>query len=262
MSLKILIVDDEPLAREGVRMHLQHEQDVEIVGECGNVDEAAAALAKEHVDLVFLDIRMPRHTGFDLISRIGTDNMPLVIFTTAYDEFAIRAFQVNALDYLLKPIDPLLFSESLNRARDALEQQSMQARTAKLNALLNEWQADDNGSPVASGDQERLVVRAHGHVHFIRPADIQWVEAEGDYITLHTADRSHLLRDTMRNMEQRLTPLGFQRIHRSVIVKLDIISELISNDNGDYQVVISSGQSLKLSRNYRDALFEKLQYQG
>lgn len=259
--INVLVVDDEPLAREGVKLQLAKEADFNVIGECGNAVDAIKSIQNSKPDLVFLDIKMPGQTGFDVINAIGSENMPLVIFMTAYDQYAIDAFQINALDYLLKPINPALFKESLNRARNELKRDQFTQHTKQLNALLKGFDRTLNGEdvePDVSKQQERIVVRSHGHVYFVRPQDILWIEAEGDYVNVHTKNRSHLLRDTMRNMEKRLANIGFQRIHRSLIVKVDIIVELTSLDSGDYDVIIENGTKLKLSRSYRDQLFERL----
>jgi two-component system LytT family response regulator len=257
MKLRVLIVDDEPLAREGVRMHLEKEQDIEIIGECANAKSAIEAIANLQPDLIFLDIKMPKQTGFDVVKTIGVDKMPMVIFLTAYDKYAIEAFQINATDYLLKPINPELFSKSVERARSEFKKEAITRRTKQLSALLDGLSEQTTDSKQANRN-EKIVVRSHGHVHFLRPEDILWVEAEGDYISLHTTEKNHLIRETMRNMEKRLVDHGFQRIHRSIIVKLDAIVKLSSLDTGDYQVLVSNGDKLKLSRSYRDTLFEKL----
>ncbi|MFT5690943.1 MAG: two-component system LytT family response regulator [Oceanicoccus sp.] len=259
MTIRVLVVDDEPLAREGVILLLQHHADIDVIGECGNGSDAIRSILADKPDLVFLDIKMPKFSGFDVIKAVGIEQMPMVIFLTAYDEYAIDAFQVNALDYLLKPINGALFDESLARARKEINSQRIIDRSAQLKVLLTETAPHIDVETPPKEKSERIVVRAHGHVRFIKPEEIQWVEAEGDYINIHTEDKSHLVRDTMRNMEQRLEHHGFQRIHRSVIVKLALISELITLDSGDYEVVIANGSKLKLSRGYRDSLFKKLQ---
>ncbi|MFS1524263.1 LytR/AlgR family response regulator transcription factor [Microbulbifer sp. 2304DJ12-6] len=256
MTIKILIVDDEPLARDGVKFHLEAQVDIEIIGECPNAEKAIDFIQDHKPDLVFLDIKMPGKTGFDVIQEVGTDNMPLVIFMTAYDQYAIEAFQVNALDYLLKPINPTLFYESLNRARTEIKKKQISQYSQQLTDLLQGLNTEPGG--IDAQNSERIVVRSHGHVYFVRPQDVQWVEAKGDYVTVHTHNRTHLLRETMRNMEKRLEGAGFQRIHRSLIVKVDLIIELISLDSGDYEVVIEGGTKLKLSRSYRDSLFAHL----
>ena len=263
--IRTIIVDDEPLAREGICLNLQGHKDVLVLEQCQNAQEAIESIRRLKPELVFLDIKMPGGTGFDVITTIGTHNMPLVIFLTAYDKYAIDAFKINALDYLLKPINPDLFDESLNRVRNEIEKEHISAKSQQLTTLLNEMampvskinQSDKNARQ-QENDDERIVVRSSGHVHFIRPDDIIWVQADGDYIHLNTQNRSHLIRETMRNMETRLTPHGFQRIHRSVIVRVKQITEMITSDQGDYEVVLQTGQRLKMSRQYRETLFNLL----
>lgn len=266
--IRTIIVDDEPLAREGISLNLEGHKDVVVLEQCQNAQEAIASIRRLKPDLVFLDIKMPGGTGFDVIKTIGAHNMPLVIFLTAYDKYAIDAFKINALDYLLKPINPDLFDESLNRARNEIEKDSISEKSRQLTTLLNEIAMSapvksqpDNNSLLQENNDERIVVRSSGHIHFIRPDEIIWVQADGDYIHLHTPNRSHLIRETMRNMENRLTPHGFQRIHRSVIVRVEQITEMITSEQGDYEVVLQTGQRLKMSRQYRETLFKLLNTQ-
>jgi two-component system LytT family response regulator len=259
--INVLIVDDEPLAREGLRMHLTGHKDVHVVGECENAQQAIENILQLQPDLVFLDIKMPNGSGFDVIKTLGSNNIPLVIFLTAYDQFAIDAFKVNALDYLLKPINPVLFDESLNRARNELERNRISAKSKQLSALINDMGLS-TPTHQQTKEQQRIVVRSSGHVYFLRPEEIIWVQADGDYIHLHTDNRSHLIRETMRHMEQRLIIHGFHRIHRSAIVRMSLISEMITSDNGDYEVILSNGEQIKMSRHYRDTLLEKLNAQS
>ena len=254
MKIRALIVDDEPLAREGVALALAAEHDVEIVGACGDGPSAVRAIRELAPDLVFLDVKMPGLDGFAVINEIGTDKMPPVIFLTAYEEHALRAFRVNALDYLLKPIDAEDLRKSLERARRRRAQDELGAWRGELRALVaavaHERQAADTA--------ERILVRTNGRVHVLDPLKIDWVEAAGDYVTIHAAGKSHLVRDSLRNIETRLAPHGFLRIHRSTLVKLATIRELIAKDSGDHEVVLHDGTVLRLSRNYKDALYEAL----
>ncbi len=265
--IRVLIVDDEPLAREGIQLHLAGHKDVHIVAECENAEQAISSIRRLQPDLVFLDIKMPGGTGFDVVKTIGSNNMPPVIFLTAYDQYAIEAFKINALDYLLKPINPDLFDESLNRARDEMEKQRITDKSRQLSALLQEMDLGEAGlrggrsEDVAEPQDQRIVVRSSGHVYFIKPEEVLWVQADGDYINLHTEKRSHLIRETMRNMESRLADHGFQRIHRSVIVKVNLISEMLTSEHGDYEVVLQNGAKLKMSRQYRETLFQQLNAQ-
>jgi len=251
--MQVLIVDDEPLAREGLRLLLQQFNDVSIAGECSNGAEAIQFITTKVVDLVFLDIQMPKVNGFDVIEAVGPEQMPTVVFITAFDEYAVKAFKVNALDYLLKPLDPDQLAISLDRVRNEIDKRNVSERAQLLRALLNSDEPN-----FQAHNRQRIVVRNAGHVYFIQPSEIIWVEANGDYVTLHANDRDHLLRDTMHNMEKRLSGYGFRRIHRSNIVNLNCIAELIANDSGDYQVVLKDKQILKLSRSYRDELYAAL----
>jgi len=254
MKIRALIVDDEPLAREGVALALAAERDVEIVGSCEDGPSAVRAIRELAPDLIFLDVKMPGLDGFGVINEIGTDKMPPVIFLTAYEEHALRAFRVNALDYLLKPIDAEDLRKSVERARRRRAQDELGAWRGELRALVaavaHERQAADTA--------ERILVRTNGRVHVLDPLKIDWVEAAGDYVTIHAAGKSHLVRDSLRNIETRLAPHGFLRIHRSTLVKLATIRELVAKDSGDHEVVLHDGTVLRLSRNYKDALYEAL----
>ena len=254
MKLRTLIVDDEPLAREGVALALAKERDVEIVGSCGDGPSAVRAIRELEPDLVFLDVKMPGLDGFGVIGEIGADKMPLVIFLTAYEQHALRAFRIDALDYLLKPIDAEDLRKSVERARRRHGQDAIGAWRGELRALVAAVAHERAGAETA----ERILVRTNGRVHVLDPLKIDWVEAAGDYVTIHAAGKSHLVRDSLRNIETRLAPHGFLRIHRSTLVKLATIRELVAKDSGDHEVVLHDGTVLRLSRNYKDALYEAL----
>lgn len=263
MTIKVLIVDDEPLAREGVSLHLKDEKEFTIIGECENGSDAIRTILSLKPDLVFLDIKMPKVNGFDVVNAVGSEHMPPVIFLTAYDEYAIEAFNTHAIDYLLKPIDKLRFKESLKHAREQILKNAISQRSAQLTQLLSQTQGLT--TPTAPANQtsttmqnERLVIRSNGHVYLLKAEDIYWVEAEGDYVTVHTPKKSHLVRETMKKMEARLSEQGFQRVHRSSIVNLSYVNELISLDSGDYQIILRDNTCVKLSRNYRDILYQRL----
>lgn len=255
MSIRTLIVDDEPLAREGVALQLRKESDVEIIAECENGTEAIKVIRNAKPDLVFLDIRMPKLSGFDVIEKVGAANMPLVIFLTAYDEYAIEAFRRNALDYLLKPLDKAVFRDSLQKAREQLEKNRLAAQAEKLAKLLATMATSQ---PPSTQLPPRIAVKLSGQVHFLAPAELHWVESEGDYVNVHTSTRSHLVRESMQAMERRLEPYGFLRIHRSAIINLDRIVRLVTTDSGDYEVHMTDGIALKVGRNYRDGLFARV----
>jgi two-component system, LytTR family, response regulator len=263
MSINVIIIDDEPLAREGIALHLQQENDINIVAECANGSDAIRAILSLKPDLVFLDIKMPKVNGFDVINAVGITHMPPVIFLTAYDEYAIDAFKTHAIDYLLKPIDSERLKESVAHAREQILKNKISQRSEQLTQLLTQTQGLTSNTTTiepcfATTSNERLVIRSNGHVYLLKAKDIHWVEAEGDYVSVHTPQKSHLVRETMKNMEQRLSEQGFQRVHRSAIVNLSYVSELVSLDNGDYHIILHDNTKVKLSRNYRDILYQRL----
>lgn len=255
MNLRVLIADDEPLAREGVVLFLKN-SDVDIVAQCENGEQAVQCIRELQPDLVFLDINMPGLNGIEVVQAVGPEHMPLTIFLTAHDKYAIEAFRINALDYLLKPLNAEHFAASLNRAREELDKRRLHAHKQQLAQLLQSL--GGAAAPRSEPGANRVLVRSAGHVYFLKPQDIHWIEADGDYVNIHTENKTHLVRETLKTMEERLGNDGFQRIHRSSLVNLDAIRELIANDSGDYQVVLKDDTVLKLSRSYRDQLYARL----
>lgn len=251
--MRVVIVDDEELARRGIRTRLQRSRDIEIVAECGNGREAIEAIRGTSPDLAFLDVQMPGKTGFDVIEAIGCDAFPFIIFVTAHDRYAIRAFEVNALDYLLKPIDDERFDAALQRARESLVRGRDSKVGRRLASVLGEMAVvGDNQQPPPQPN--RMVVRSGGRIQFVKTSEVDWIEAAGDYVTLHIGKKSLLLRETIAEMERKLKADGFTRIHRSTIVNLEQIVEMRALDNGEYRVLLRDSTELKLSRNYRHAL--------
>jgi two-component system, LytTR family, response regulator len=253
MTIRVLIVDDEPLAREGVAISLAQHKDVEIVRECPDGLSAVRAIRELNPDLVFLDIRMPGLDGFGVIEEIGVERVPLVIFLTAYGEHALRAFRVDAIDYLLKPVDTAELDRSLDRARRQIEQRTHAAWHSDLRALVSTMVREQHVT-----ETERILIRTGGRTRVIDPNEIDWIEASGDYVTVHVQRKPHLVRESLRNMEERLARYGFCRIHRSILVKLRCVRELIAKDSGDHQLVLHDGTELRVSRSYRDALYDAL----
>jgi two-component system LytT family response regulator len=250
MTLHVLIVDDEPLARSRLRALLEREPDVEVVGESGDGTAAVAAARALRPDLVFLDVQMPALDGFGVLEALG-EPLPAVVFVTAYDRYALRAFEVHALDYLLKPFDRERFRRALERARAALQRDESLAVNRKLLELLDDVRPGRKAAP-------RLVVKTAGRVFFLRPEEIDWVEAAGNYVKLHAGREEHLLRETMSALEGRLDADRFVRIHRSALVNLDRVRELQPWFHGDYKVILRDGTELTLSRGYRPKLQELL----
>jgi two-component system LytT family response regulator len=250
-KLTALIVDDEPLARERLMGLLSAEPDIEVLGECRDGEEAVSVIHDRHPDLVLLDVEMPRMNGFQVIDTIGADDMPMVIFVTAYDQHAIRAFEVRALDYLLKPFDRTRFTDALQRARAQIETQTTGDLGRRLIALMKDLKREPPKT-------DRLVVKSGGRLFFLRADEVDWIEAAGNYVRLHVGAQAHLLRETMNGIEARLDPERFFRIHRCRIVNVERIQEMQPWLNGEYSVVLRSGVRLTLSRGYRERLQEKL----
>lgn len=252
--LTALIVDDEPLARERIRTLLADEPDIDVVGECADGREAVAAISRRAPDLLFLDVQMPEIGGFEVLEAIGPDRVPAVIFVTAFDRHALRAFEVHALDYLLKPFDRERFHKAIERARGDLASGQRAARGAiepRLLALLEEFESSRKRV-------ERLVIKSGGRVFFLRVGELDWIEAQGNYARLHVGRESHLLRETMKALESRLDPEGFVRIHRSVIVNVDRILELHPSFHGEYVITLVGGHRLTSSRGYSERLHQLL----
>ncbi|HYC32658.1 MAG TPA: LytTR family DNA-binding domain-containing protein [Gemmatimonadales bacterium] len=250
-ELRVLLVDDEPLVRRGIRDFLDGVSDVRVVGECGDGVEALAFLEREPADLVFLDVQMPELDGVAVASVLAGGSAPAIVFVTAFSEHAIRAFEVNAVDYLLKPFDRERFLQALQRARARRAAGADRELGERLGAVLAAL------APVASY-AERLLVRSDGRIRLVPVADIDWIEAADNYVRLHAGTERHLLRETMASLEGRLDPERFGRIHRSAMVNFASVRELQPTFNGEYTVFLRSGAKLTLSRSYRDALLERL----
>jgi len=249
LSIRVLIVDDEPLALRRLRALLEVEPDVEIVGECTDGGDAVASIRAKSPDLVFLDVQMPVLDGFGVLEAVGIEQMPAVIFVTAYDRHALRAFEYNALDYLLKPFDRERFQKALERARAQLTQTVERNEAQQVVGAAEEYKGPDR--PL-----ERIVVKSAGRVFFLRVDEIDWIEAAGNYVRLHSGKEIHLLRDTMSSLESRMDARKFLRIHRSTMVNIERIHELQPLFHGDYVVILRDGTQLNLSRGYRQRLQE------
>jgi len=251
-KIRVLIVDDEPLAREGIQMRLKGEPDIEVIGECRNGREAVTAILREAPDLVFLDIQMPRMDGFAVIDAIGAKCMPQVIFVTAYDEHALRAFAVSALDYLLKPIDGERFIEALGRARARIRGNNLAVIAAQLQQMMAALKAEKEYL-------ERLSIKSAGRILFLPVDEIDWIEAADNYVQVHVGKTSHLLLATMNSLESRLNPQRFLRIHRSAIINLNRIKELQPMFHGEYRVILRDNTQLTSGRSYSKNLQKLLQ---
>ncbi len=245
MTIRTIIVDDEPLARRGLALLLDSQPDFCVVGQCRNGQEALALITETKPDLLFLDIQMPGMSGFDVLSSIKANAVPATIFLTAYDEFALAAFEVQALDYLLKPIDEERFLIALTRAREMVTWKRLSGLQQSISGLLA-----IEAERKQAGAMKRLVVRERGRAFFVLVDDIEWIEAVGDYAGLHVGNRTHLMRETLAVLEAKLDPKKFARIHRSAIVQLNSVAALRARTNRDGTVQLKNGTELKVSRTY------------
>ncbi len=254
--IRAIIVDDEPAARRGIRLLLERDGGVDVVGEAGTGSEAAELIRREKPDLAFLDVQMPGGDGFEALAEVGPEAAPAVVFVTAYDEHALRAFEVNAVDYLLKPYDDLRFGAALQRAKSEVRRRQADQVNARLTQLLDYLQ--QNGRPAAAGREEpagdRILLKSSGEIFFLKADEIDWIEAEGDYMKFHVGGRAHLMRETMARLEARLDPKRFIRIHRSTIVNIDRLRKLSPSFAGEYAVILHDGTKLKLSRGYHERI--------
>ena len=252
MKIRTVIADDEELARRGLRALSQRYEDVELICECRNGREAVDAIRRHRPDLVFLDVQMPGKTGFDVIGAIADIQRPHVVFVTAYDTFALRAFEVHALDYLLKPVNEERFDAALARVREAMSHAMDNAIVRRVRQVAADLQVAT--SPTTVSTAGRLAIKANGRIMVIRAADIDWIEADGDYVSVHLAGKTLLMRETIAAVELRLALSGFVRIHRSALVNAERVKELRPQEKGEYTVVLHDGTELKLTRNYRTSV--------
>jgi two-component system LytT family response regulator len=233
--IRALVVDDEPLARSNLTVLLRRDPEIDVVRECGSGMDALAEIRSSKPDLVFIDVQMPECDGFDVLEMLGTDLPPAVVFVTAYDQYALRAFEAGALDYLMKPFDNARFNRALDRAKERIAY---------------------HRDPLPTLD--RFAVKSAGQVSFLKTSEIDWIEAADYYSCLHVGARTHLLRRSMAELEQELDQAIFCRIHRSTIVKLDRVRGLKLNESGEYDVLLDNGTKLRLSRRYRKQLQSRL----
>ena len=245
MSIRALVIDDEPLARRTVRRFLKNHPDMEVAGECGDGESAVNWILREDPDLVFLDVQMPEMDGFEVVRHVGTARMPATIFVTAYDRYALKAFDANAVDYLLKPIEAERFARALTRARERIGQGPGGDAAVRLTAILDRVTAQSEYA-------ERLPVAENGRILFVKTEEIDWVEAEGNYARLHVGARHHEIRETLTSLGYKLNPRDFVRIHRSTIVNVHRIKEIHPWFHGHHVVLLENGRELRMSRYQRD----------
>jgi len=264
-KIRTLLVDDEPLATRGLVIRLQAFDDIEIIGNCVNGREAVKAIKQQKPDLIFLDIQMPGFDGFSVVrSLVGETEIPLVVFVTAFDQYALEAFEAHALDYLLKPVEEERLLEAVQRARDNLSQRIAIEQNARLVEMIENMEQPPKEALTALLEQPlenkdtrfdpHLRIKDRGHISIVDVADVEYIDAAGDYMCIHVGEKTHILRETMKTMEKRLDPKVFQRIHRSTIVNLDKVREVRPHSNGECFLTLESGTELKVSRSYKDVV--------
>lgn len=267
-KIRTLIVDDEPLAREGIAAMLQNDAEIEIIGTCPDGQSALTAIRAQRPDLVFLDVQMPKRDGFAVVAELKAEERPAIIFITAYDQYAIRAFEICAVDYLLKPFRDARFLAALGRAKAGIRHLREETVGRRLEQLLDHMRETLGGSPVrvtldtpptagaaaGSDSADRVVIKSGSDLHFVRTGEIVWVESQADFIKVHTTGAAQLVRETLQNFEQRVSADKFFRIHRSSLVNVDHVKKVTPALYGDYTVLMSDGTVLRMSRKNRAKL--------
>ncbi len=260
MKITTLIIDDEPHAREGIKIRLAEFQEIEIIGECSSGKEATDAINNLKPDLLFLDIQMPEMNGFEVLQQLDIENFPVVVFVTAFDKYALQAFEFHALDYLLKPVSEERFKETMEVIIELFKQKNLAEYGKKLRNFVDEYVSGKENiletSQVSHAEKmnqyvNRLMVKSKENISLVPVVEIEWIESAGDYIYIHTNGKKHLFRETLTSLEHKLDPSKFVRIHRSTIVNLEKIKSLKQNEHGDYEVFLMNGTKLKLSRSFR-----------
>lgn len=267
MNQKIcaLIVDDELLARKALQAMLKDDSEIEVIAECRNGREAVEAIRSHSPDIVFLDIQMPEMDGFQVVEEVGAERMPVTVFVTAFDKYALRAFDAHALDYLLKPFDHDRFEIAIQRAKTLVRQRKIGEISENLFALMRDLKLKTGGTISEPIDEktersvdkapiDRVVIKSAGRIYFLKTEEIDWVEAAGDYLSLHSGSKTHLIRETMSDFHAKLDSRKFLRIHRSIIVNIESVRDLQPLFKGEYIITLTNGKQLKSSRGYRHML--------
>ena len=263
-KIRTVMVDDEPLALQGLKIRLEQFEDIEIIGTASNGREAVKVIRAEKPDLVFLDIQMPGMGGFDVVKALANEELPIIIFATAFDQYAIKAFEAHASDYLLKPIEEERLEQAIIKVREQISEHIAIEQNARLIDLIRNMDEppEIELSEILTTDditskkqfESQFNIKDRGEITIVGVDTIEWIDAAGDYMCLHTDSKTHILRETMKNMEKRLDPDVFKRIHRSTIVNINMIEKLASTSSGKYLITLKNGSNVQASRNYREAL--------
>lgn len=266
MSIQAIIIDDELHAREGIRLRLAKYPEIVVVDECSSGSMAVDSINKFNPDLIFLDIQMPEMNGFEVLQNISVPDFPIVIFVTAYDTYALKAFEFHALEYLLKPINRERFEKAVEKALEEVKHRNLKTYTAKLLSFVKDYaklieNPELANEEILAGEKKeflkRLMIKVKENIIIISISDIDWLESAGNYIYVHSMEKKHLFRETLASLESKLDPRVFVRIHRSAIVNIEKIKSLRTNEHGDYDLFLLNGTKLKLSRTYKQH-FQKI----
>lgn len=257
-KIKVIVVDDEMEAREGLRILLENDNDITLVTTCKNGIEAIEALTEFTIDLMFLDIQMPMVDGFEVVRSVPVDRMPLIVFCTAYDQYAVKAFEVHAVDYLLKPFTDERFQEALSRAKSIIRQKNQEENIRKMRSIASDLESHGSDNLLIEkglpGLEKKLIVKESGKIHFINLSEVIWIEAFDYYVKVHVSNRFYTIRDSMKKMIERLPGDQFIRIHKSTIISRNYIQSVDPLGNGEYQVHLKLGTQHKVSRSYKDSI--------
>jgi two-component system LytT family response regulator len=254
-DIKAIIIDDEDHAREGILLRLKKFDNISVVAECRDGKEGIKAINKHKPELVFLDIQMPGMNGFEMLDKLKSEDMPVIIFVTAYDKYALKAFEVHAADYLLKPINTSRFESAVKYALEQIENHNQKEYSGNIKELIKEYFSSTDGKKTTNKNYlKKITIKRKNIIKLIDIDDIEYIESEGDYLNIYARENKHLERGRLHVIEKKLDPSKFVRIHRSVIVNIDKIDKLVSSDHGDYLVYLKSGVKLKMSRNYKGIL--------
>lgn len=258
--INTIVVDDEPEAREGINILLEKDAEIKILSLCSNGIEAIDMIRNHKIDLMFLDIQMPMIDGFEVIHSVPKEKLPFIIFSTAYDQYALKAFEVNAVDYLLKPFTDDRFAEALDRAKQLIYQQNLSSTQQKLKNIASQLvQKGQNQNPylisgIEGSNENRLIVKENGKIYFLELGQVLWVEAYDYYVKIHVKERFYLMRESLKKMEVSLPESSFIRIHKSAIINQSFIKKMEPIGNGEHIITLTNDHQVKVSRSYRDAI--------
>lgn len=253
-SIRAIVVDDESLARRGLALRLEQYPDIEIIAQCCDGVEALAKVSELQPDLLFLDIQMPGMTGFDVVAHLQPEQMPAIVFVTAFDQYALQAFDVHALDYVLKPVDETRLATTVERVVKHFDSREAQAEKERLLAFIQDVSGESKTETPEQEFVDKIAIKDKGEITLVETQYIDWVDAAGDYMCIHERGKTHIMRATMKQLESQLNPEVFPRVHRSTIVNINTVERIVNHSNSEYFLVLKCGERLKMSRSYKEKI--------